>query len=207
MNPEKNLHLIRHGQTDWNVERRVMGDLGIDINDLGVNQIQESSKYLISTGLDHIYSSPLKRAVSSAKILCRELGANLTIDPRLSELKFGHWQGMNISELMEDSTYHQWRAHPAKFTLPGGETLGDVRKRCMEAVDEILSQETGTHLAIVSHSDVIRVILANFMGLPLDMIFKITIDNASISSIRIAGDTSCVLTINSTNQLQTKTNV
>ena len=154
--------LLRHGQTDWNTADRIQGEIDVPLNENGRRQARQIAENLEAERIDYIFSSPLARALDTAREVARPHGLEVLIDRRLIELSQGRWNGKLVSELKKESAqYRKWSEDPAGRTPPGGESLGDVFKRVREfLVDQTKGLEGKT--AIVSHKVVgamIRIIL------------------------------------------------
>lgn len=180
--------LVRHGQTQWNSERRVMGNLPVPLNDTGLRQAGAAAAALKLYPLQAIYSSPLQRAMETAEIIAAP--HRLTPQPSqpLIELAFGDWQGKYWYELQDLPVYKRYQAHPTAVALPGGETVADVQGRAVNEIERLRSIHDQQNVAVVSHADVIKVILCYYLGMDLDLLRRLLIDNASISILTWEGN-------------------
>ena len=174
------LILMRHGETSWNRELRVMGDADVPLNDTGRRQCREVARMLTGFAIDRIVSSPLLRAVESAEILNDALGLGLTHDTDLAEVRFGRWQGKTYDEILRDPDYAPYRDNPLEHPTPGGETIGDVQRRGLTAFDRL---RPGERVLFVSHGDVIRAATCHYLGLPLGEYRRLRIDNCGLTAI------------------------
>ena len=128
------LILMRHGETAWNRERRIMGDLDIPLTDEGRAQCEGAAALLAGYGVTRIVSSPLVRAAESAAIVSARLGLPVEHDARLVEVRFGQWQGLTYEEVGADPRYAAFAADPVANPTPGGETVRDVQARGLEGL-------------------------------------------------------------------------
>lgn len=156
--------LVRHGQTDWNLARRIQGSTDIPLNDTGRAHALEAAAALAGGTHHAIYASPLVRAQETARIIAAELGLG---EPELvhdlREREFGEGEGMLVAEYME--RYGDWHA-----AVPGAETFDEVRDRALRALDRIArdsrrrSAPNVESVIVVAHGGVIRALLDHASG-------------------------------------------
>lgn len=158
------LTLVRHGQTDWNLARRIQGSTDIPLNDTGRADARWAAGRLAG-GVHHtIYASPLKRAHETAEIIAAELGLDTpALDADLREREFGEGEGMLVADYLE--TYGDWDAE-----VPGAETLEAVAARALSALDRIAldarrrSAPLAESVIVVAHGGVIRALIDHVSG-------------------------------------------
>ena len=145
------LGLLRHGQTDWNIDLRLQGTTDIAMNEVGINQIQTAALHL-DQGWDVVLSSPLGRARQSAEIVANQLGIEaVEIEPLLLERAFGIGEGL---------TYAEWGEKFARLDdIPGAETKASVEQRARELLDLVSQRYAGVRVLAVSHGALIRFVL------------------------------------------------
>ncbi|MGH7248086.1 MAG: histidine phosphatase family protein [Pseudomonadota bacterium] len=181
--------LMRHGETAWNRAGRVMGRNPIELDAQGRAQVELAVPFARELAIDLIVSSPLPRALQSAQIIATGIGAAaVSEDPRLSEVQYGRWEGMVFDDLIKDPEYVQYREHPLDRPTPGGETIYQVQQRGVEAIGLAIGANPGKRILFVSHGDIIRTVLAHFMGMGLGQFRRLRIDNATFSGFQLAGD-------------------
>lgn len=158
------LTLVRHGQTDWNLDRRIQGSTDIPLNATGRADARTAAAHLADTTHHAIYTSPLLRARETAEIISAELGLGAPVAvPGIREREFGEGEGMLVSEYMH--TYGDWQA-----PVPGAETLDDVAGRALSALDAIArdsrrrSSPSAESVIVVAHGGVIRALIAHVSG-------------------------------------------
>ena len=177
------LYLLRHGQTDWNRDHRIMGAGPIPLNESGRAAVAELARALKAKGISVVYSSTVARALESARILASEWGAELREEPRLNESPFEPWIGKTYHELAHDENFKLYFETPTRARFSNGEGMADIQRRALDAVARI-AKETGTgRAAAVSHSDVIKPVLAHYLGMDLDSIHRLAVANASASLV------------------------
>ena len=181
--------LMRHGETAWNREGRVMGRTPVELDADGRAQVQASVPFARLLQPELIITSPLARARQSAEIIAAGIG-NIPVaeDPQLSEVKYGRWEGMVYDDLLEDADYLNYRDHPLDAPTPGGETIAQVQSRGVEAVRRAITDNSGRRILFVSHGDIIRTVLCHFMRLELAHFRRIRVDNAAFSGFQMIGD-------------------
>lgn len=139
--------LLRHGQTDWNIDFRLQGTSDIPLNEAGVEQAKKASAAL-SGDWEALVSSPLGRAVKTAEIVAEHHGfAELLIEPLLLERSFGEAEGLG---------YEQWREKYPNSVVPGGETIAELEERCHKLLEKLVLDFAGKRVLTVSHGALIR---------------------------------------------------
>ena len=182
--------LMRHGETPWNRQGRVMGRNPVELDAHGCAQVASLVDIVRPLNPDLIVTSPLKRARQSAEIIAEGLGNGIAIreDPQIAEVQYGRWEGMTYEELVIDEDYLRYREEPILSSTPGGECIGEVQARGVEAVMRTLGEADGQRVLFVSHGDIIRSVLCHFMGMELLHFRRIRVDNAALSGVQIAGE-------------------
>lgn len=145
---ETRVGLLRHGQTDWNIDFRLQGITDIPLNATGVAQAEQAAQHLSAADWDFIVTSPLTRAKQTAEIVARAMQvAEVATEQLLLERSFGEAEGM---------MYEQWKVEFPDGIPPGGETLEALRARAIELLDSLLETYRGTRVLTVSHGALIR---------------------------------------------------
>jgi len=176
--------VIRHGETDWNRQNRMMGSSDIPLNAEGLLQARKTAKYMASLPLDHIVSSPLTRAMQTAEaIRTYHMHIPITTLYHIRERTFGELEGLVYEEAnarCPQLTMGSMWQYP-DFRPPGGESIADVRKRAERALIHLLASYRGKTVAVVTHGAFIRNFLSVMLDLPLPEINSYGFGNASIS--------------------------
>ncbi|HKV55738.1 MAG TPA: histidine phosphatase family protein [Candidatus Binataceae bacterium] len=181
--------LVRHGETAWNREGRVMGRHPIELSERGRAQVEAAIDLARALEPDLIISSPLVRARQSAEILSSGLdGLEIVEDPAIAEVLYGRWEGMSYHELIDDPHYLEYRKAPVEHPTPGGETIPQVQARGVEAISRAIEANPGRRIMFVSHGDIIRTVLCHFIGLELKFFHRLRVDNATFSGLQINGN-------------------
>lgn len=181
--------LMRHGETPWNREGRVMGSRPVELDDDGREQVRSAVALARVLAPDLIVTSPLARARQSAEIIAEGAGnPPLSVEADLSEVLYGRWEGMVYGDLVDDAEYLRYRERPLDTPTPGGETIVQVQARGVGAITRTLAANPGKRVLFVSHGDIIRTVLCHYLGLPLENFRRLRVDNATFSAMRVAGD-------------------
>jgi broad specificity phosphatase PhoE len=181
--------LMRHGETDWNREGRVMGRNPIGLNERGRGQVEAAARFARTIKPDLIVTSPLVRARETAEIMSAGLGGIAIVEEEaIAEVLYGRWEGMVYHDLIEDPYYTEYRKSPVDKPTPGGETMPQVQARGVEAVMRVLRENTDLRIMLVSHGDIIRTVLCHFLGMELSYFHRLRVDNASLSTIQLSGN-------------------
>jgi broad specificity phosphatase PhoE len=188
--------LMRHGETEWNRVRRVMGHLPVPLNETGVAQCRAAVPFLAAMRIGRVIASPLARARESADIVAAGLGLPVEMDAGLCEVNFGVWAGRCYDELIPTAEYQHYRADPLRNAPPGGETIGAVQARGLAAIERALATRDGSRVLIVSHGDLIRSLLCHLLGLELARYRRLRVDNGSISAADIRDESVRVQFVN-----------
>jgi broad specificity phosphatase PhoE len=184
---ETKVFLIRHGVTPWHAEKRVLGQRDVPLSPAGVEQAEATAAALASVKLGEVLSSPLQRAIQTAEIIGRAAGIEVARDPRLIDFKLGRWTGMSYDEVAATEDYQEFIRHPEAMSIPGGESLDEIKRRSVAAVEQALSDcPSGDAVAIVTHAGIIRVLLVHYMGSPPANYHRIRVSPGSISILSFA---------------------
>lgn len=196
--------LVRHGRTTANASGVLAGrTAGVKLDHLGRDQAKRAGERLAPVPLAAIVSSPLERCrqTSRAIVLEQQDAPTVSIDKGIVECDYGDWQGGKLSELGKEDLWKVVQSQPSAVTFPGGESLPVMQARSVAAIrrhDAAIEAEHGPKAVwvAVSHGDIIKSILADALGMHLDLFQRIHVDPASISIIRYAAGRPTVLASN-----------
>ncbi len=148
--------------------------------------------------LNAVYCSDLSRAVKGAEIIAAPFRLSPVKIKELRERNFGVWEGMSFDEIKErhPKDFSAWVKNPLKFSPTGGESTLEVKERCMSALDKIVGKHNGENIAIVAHGGVNRIVLCQFLGIPLENIFRIDQDYSAVNIIEFHSSYPVVKLIN-----------
>jgi len=177
--------LLRHGETQWNRDQRVMGRRDIPLSESGQAQVLELAPHLARLGITRIFTSPLARARATADLVAGHLDRVEVIeDAGLTEVDYAGWEGKTLAELVRDPAYHAFQASPLAAPIPGScERLLDVRDRVLEAMQRMAAVADPGPTLVVSHGDPLRMILCSCLGLDPANLRRLRVENGALSSI------------------------
>jgi broad specificity phosphatase PhoE len=183
------LYLVRHGQTQYNVEQRLPGQLlGVHLNDEGRRQSAQLGAAIREMQLTAIVSSPLERAGETAEIIRGDRDIPISLDKRLMDTDVGKWSGQLISDLQKnDPLWKSFVRYPAS-PPPGIEGPYEVLARVVAVAEEVRHNETlGNAIMLVAHADIIKFLVVHYLRLPIEGASWIHIDNASLTVLSFTG--------------------
>ncbi|MBP2000532.1 alpha-ribazole phosphatase [Paenibacillus shirakamiensis] len=184
-------HLVRHGRTQWNVERRYLGHMDIPLLDGGHAGLESLREELASTKFPIVQCSDLQRCRMTLERVRPDLKNIATFDERLREMDFGDWEGFTYEELKDIPRYRQWIDHPADHTPPQGESWTQLERRVLSVLEEIVTrlkiedappEGEAFQVLIVTHGGVIR--LLRTVLIPGAHFKDAMVDNGSVLRIR-----------------------
>ena len=178
--------LIRHGENSM-VGKRLAGRLPeVHLNKKGKEQAQILAEALCKAPIKAIYSSPLERAVETAEPLAKALNLPIQPAPGLIELAYGDWQGRTLKQLGRLKLWKVVQEKPSEMRFPNGESFIEVQERTVAEIERIAAaHEEQDLVACFSHGDIIRLAVAHFLGMPLDVFQRLASSPASISVVHI----------------------
>jgi probable phosphoglycerate mutase len=190
--------MIRHGENDYVKKGRLPGRKpGVHLNQKGREQAQALAEKLKDAPVKAVYSSPLDRAMETAEPIAGSL--NLPVVPRegLIETEIGEWQDKSLKGLHRLKVWRSVRYTPSHFRFPGGEGFIDTQERIRRELEALRAQHDQKDLIVcVSHADPIKLAVAFYIGLPLDMFQRLNISPASITSLMVGENWSGLLNLN-----------
>ncbi len=169
------LHLIRHGQTDWNAVRRVQGQTDSQLDDTGKLQASDLGQDLVDIDFKRAYVSTSVRTRQTADLLLKDRDIPTVFSDDLREMRLGRWETHMWPDIERDEpeTVSHYQAFDDRFSVAGAESLKEMQQRGIDAIERVIAAEreagspADTHIVIVSHGFLLRAILAHYLGLPL----------------------------------------
>jgi broad specificity phosphatase PhoE len=208
--PATVLVLVRHGETNWNIQRKIQGWKGTSLNALGLRQARLVSARLEKMGLkpDGVLVSDLKRALQTAQIIAKRLGVSVTRWKEWRERSFGDWEGRNIEQIL--SKYRlgkQVRVDPfMAFDPKGGESMPVFEKRVTHALERVEKEHAGKTMVIVTHGGPVRIAACIATGIPAKKYFLLgRPGNTAVTVIQSQGGTRWLESYNDTAHLEKRT--
>ncbi len=176
---------VRHGETAWNRETRIQGQLDIPLSPLGAAQACRLAQALDGQGVDVIYASDLARARQTAEAVAQQLGLAVQLEPGLRERGFGLFEGLTWAEIETrwPAESERWRRRDPEFAAQGGESLQDFYARAVAAVEALASRHPGQTVLIVAHGGVLDCLYRAAARQSLQAARTWTLGNASINRL------------------------
>ncbi|MCG8352873.1 MAG: MSMEG_4193 family putative phosphomutase [Chloroflexales bacterium] len=177
------LFLIRHGTNDW-VHGRLAGwTPGVHLNEEGRCQVEALHQRLGDLPIAAVYSSPLERTVETAQGIAQPRNLPVRIVENLGEVRYGEWEGAELKELYKHELWPGVQFYPSGTRFPSGETLAEVQMRAIATLDTLRAQHPKQIIAAVSHADLIRLVVAYYIGMHIDLFQRLVINPASLTAL------------------------
>lgn len=184
--------LVRHGRTTANATGVLAGRTpGVHLDDVGREQAARTGERIAAVPLVALVTSPLERCRETAQAIAdrQDVAPLLLVDERVTECDYGAWQGRPLRELATEPLWATVQGQPSAAVFPGGEPMAAMQARVVAAVRERDAAITAEHgpgavWAVVSHGDLVKAVLADALGMHLDLFQRIGVDPASVSVVR-----------------------
>lgn len=196
--------LVRHGRTTANASGVLAGRTeGVRLDDVGRSQAERTADRLAAVPLVGVVSSPLERCRQTADIILgrQDPVPSLSIEDAITECDYGDWQGRTLKELGAEKLWGTVQRQPSAVVFPGGESMTTMQSRSVSAIRRIDAEMEALHGAnavwvAVSHGDIIKSVLADALGMHLDLFQRISVGPASVSIVRYGQDRPDVVSTN-----------
>jgi probable phosphoglycerate mutase len=197
------LFLIRHGLTAHTGKRLYGRTPGIGLDDRGRAQAEHLAARFARVKLTAIYSSPLERCVETIEPLARAQRLPVVVRPDLIEMDAGSWTGKTLTALRRTKRWAQVQQTPSTFRFPDGEGFEEAFERVTGELDAIARRHRRGRVAVATHGDLVRILMAHYAGAPLDAFQRTVVDTASVSVVSVGSNGSAnVLLVNDTGGLE-----
>lgn len=199
------LYITRHGQTEWNAERRIQGWKGADLTELGKKQAEWLRKRLKTIDFTMVYSSPLQRTLETARILLKDRDIPLLTEEGLKEMNMGEWEGKKFEALKTEhpEKFSCFWENPEEFDPLSGESFYEVQDRVLQSVHKIIEAHPHDPILLVSHGCATKIMLTHFEGKSLKNLWDPPrIKETSLSIVEIKNGTSNILLYGDTTHYQ-----
>jgi len=176
--------LVRHGLPDA-VNGRCYGRHDVPLSAEGIRQAKNVAMGLAKESISHIYSSGLRRALDTARIVAEPHGLVVQTIDELAEIDFGHLEGLSYEEIEKRSpdVFQLWMTRPTEIQFPDGESFRQMSLRVIAALDVLLSRHRNQSIAVVAHAGVIRIILCKALSIPDKEVFRLAQRYGAINRI------------------------
>ena len=194
--------LIRHGTNDW-VHGRLAGwTPGVHLNTEGREQAAALSQRLGDLPIAAIYTSPLERCVETAQAIAEPRNLALRLNDGLGEVRYGEWQGAELKELYKHELWPGVQHYPSGTRFPHGETLGEVQSRALATINGLVAAHPKQMIALVSHADLIRLVVAHYIGVHIDLFQRLVINPCALTALAFERMGPRMLAYNDTGSLE-----
>jgi probable phosphoglycerate mutase len=190
--------LIRHAVNDFVKTGKLAGwTPEVHLNEEGKAQAEALGRRLADAPLERLYSSPLERTLETAEAIRQHHAAlDLRLTEALGEVRYGDWQGVEVAALQQRKMWHVIQEYPSRAYFPNGETMRGVQTRAIDEIERLAALHPRELIAVVSHADLIKMVLAHYLGMHLDNFQRLVVSPASISTLMLGYGRPYVAAVN-----------
>lgn len=181
------IFLIRHGKAEYKPGHLYGWTPGVHLSDSGREEVKALAQKLEPVRFNAIYSSPLERTQETAEAIAAGRRLEIKTVDELGEVRYGRWQGKSFKSLVKTKLWRVVQLTPSQARFPGGESILEMQTRGVQAVEAIRAKHKKGTVAIVSHADMIKAIVAHYLGMHLDLFQRLNVDTASATVIGFYG--------------------
>jgi len=196
--------LVRHGQTPWNKDKIFRGSRDIPLNDTGREEARLAGEWLKGETIHAAYCSPLSRARDTGEAISRHHGLQVADLPGLTDLQYGDWEGLPLTEVKVKyaDLYRRWETAPHTVRFPNGETLDEVKARALAAVAAVVQRHPEQTVLLAAHRAINKVLIAAFIGLDNSHFWRLGQDTTAINCFNAVNGTWHIMLLNDTCHLR-----
>jgi probable phosphomutase (TIGR03848 family) len=194
--------LVRHGETDAAGKRLTGWARGVHLNARGRDEAVRLVERLEGVPVDAIYTSPLERCRETVAPLARRRGLSVIARRGLLEVDYGEWTGRTISQLRRTRLWRVVQRSPSTVRFPNGESLLEVQARAVAELDAIAAAHPKATVAVVTHADVIKLLIAHLVGMHADHLQRLVVDPASVTVVALSDGLARLVKVNDTGGLE-----
>ncbi|PWJ44152.1 histidine phosphatase family protein [Sediminitomix flava] len=191
--------LARHGETDWNKNNYFSGRANIELNEKGQRQAQMLGRYIGSHWQPStLYTSPFDRAINTGKYIADTFELQSQQLPLLVDIDYGIWQAKLHKEFREKhpDQWLMWLEHPERYVFEDGESLQDVQVRARNIIQKIEKSHESETVVLIGHDCVNRLLMLEFLGLPLSAYRKVIQGNGCLNVVKIVNGAYVIVSMN-----------
>lgn len=178
--------LVRHGENEWTRKNKLAGRIpGVHLNETGHRQAHAVAQRLAALPIKAVYSSPITRCQETAAYIADTHRLTIQHVDEIGEVEYGEWEGKKIKRLTDKPLWRTVQFFPSRARFPKGEAVREVQFRAIQAIEEIAARHEKDMVVVVSHADVIRLLLAHYLGVHIDLFQRLVISPASASVIAL----------------------
>lgn len=190
------LHLVRHGVTAETGKRLSGRTPGQNLSAEGRDQAEAAAAFLKDLDLKAIYSSPIERCFQTAEIVASAHRQKVRRLKAIIEVDYGTWSNRTFPSLRRLKLWQTVQARPSAVTFPDGESIRAVQTRAVDAIEALAAKHPKQHICCVTHADVIRLVMAHYLGVHVDLYQRIIVSPASVSVLHVGNEGPHVLGLN-----------
>ncbi|MDD5095343.1 MAG: histidine phosphatase family protein [Dehalococcoidia bacterium] len=196
--------LLRHGRTEWNEQKRFSGRADIPLDETGIEQVKAVAERLASSDAAAIYSSPLRRALMTARPIADRIGLAIQPLDQLTDIDCGTWQGLSTDQAraQDGDLYRRWLESPHQIRFPHGESFPEVRERVTGVAKRLLDEHSDQTVIMVSHVVVCRILVCIVLGLDDSHFWQIGQDVCAVNTITAREGRFMLNSLNDTGHLK-----
>jgi probable phosphomutase (TIGR03848 family) len=182
----KRLLLLRHAVTEQTGARLTGWTAGVHLSERGREQATALAARLAPLTIDALYSSPLERCLETAHAVADARGLEVRTLDEVGEVHYGDWTGRELKELVKEDLWRVVQINPSGARFPGGESLLEMQVRSVAAIERLRAAHDGQTVAVASHADVIKAVVAHYLGMHLDQFQRLHVAPASLTAVAFA---------------------
>lgn len=191
------IYLVRHGVTSHTGSKLTGWMEGVHLTDDGVRQAEAAAEHLAEVEFAAIYSSPIDRTRETAEVIAaRHDEIEVSVTRGIGEVQYGKWTGRSLKVLARTKLWATIQRWPSAVRFPEGETLREVQTRAVDEIERLREKHEKETICCVSHADTIKLILAHYLGVHIDLFQRIFIGPASISALHLSDSGPQILAVN-----------
>jgi len=192
--------LIRHAVNDFVKTGKLAGwTPEVHLNEEGQAQANALGERLADTPIHHLYASPLERTMETAEAIRKHHdGLDIVHNHEIAEVRYGDWEGAKIADLRRRKMWDVVQEYPSRAYFPNGETMRGVQTRAVNEIERLVQAHPRETVAIVGHADIIKMVLAHYLGMHLDNFQRIVVSPASISVLMLGHSRPFIAMMNDT---------
>ena len=188
--------MVRHAVTDHTGKRLSGWMEGISLNDVGREQADAVASSLSGVKFEAVYSSPIERTNETARAIAALHDVRVQTRRGLGEVEYGGWTNRPLRSLMRTKLWSTVQRFPSAARFPDGESLREVQVRALVEIERIAAEHPKGNVCCVSHGDVIKLVLAHYMGVHIDLFQRIVVAPASVSVFTLSERGPMILSLN-----------
>lgn len=190
------IYLVRHAVTSHTGHKLTGWMEGVHLTPEGKQQAEATARQLAGINFKAIYSSPIDRTIETARTIAGHHDLDVKINEQIGEVRYGKWTDRSLKSLARTKLWGTIQRWPSAVRFPEGETLREVQTRAVDAIEELRGQHARDTICCVSHADTIKLIVAHYMGIHIDLFQRIFIGPASVSVINVSDYGPQILSLN-----------